>query len=81
MSRDVWYRCAAAVAIDPKRMDDGQLYELYGKLLSQVDRQHGTLSVEQAIKLMTRDERLALKERVAGVIAFPKRKEESHATS
>ena len=80
MSRDVWYRCAAAVAIDPKRMDDGQLYELYTKLLQQVDRQHGTLSVEQAIRRMTRDQRLALKESVGGVLAFPKRKEESHAS-
>lgn len=90
--RPEWVRAAAAAAIDPKRLDEMQLYEVYGKLLRdpEVDRVRRnsvvdgrpTLSVDQAIRSMTRYERIDLKERVAGVIAFPKRKEESsNATS
>ena len=87
--RPEWIRAAAAAAIDPKRLDEMQLYEVYGKLLRdpEVDRLRRnsvvdgrpTLSVDQAIRQMTRYERVDLKERVSGVIAF-KRKEESHAS-
>jgi hypothetical protein len=87
----MWARAAAAAAIDPTTLSPMELYELFGKLLRdpEVDRlrrnglqQNGTLlSVEQAIRSMTRYQRIDLKERVAGVIAFPKRKEESNATS
>ena len=79
-----WVRAAAAAAIDPTRLAPEQLFEVYGKLLRDPEvtrlRQNGTLSVEQAIRSMTRYQRIDLKERVAGVIAFPKRKEESHAS-
>ena len=81
----IWVRAAAAAAIDPTRLNAIQLYELFGKLLRDPEvnrlRQNGLLSVEQAIRSMTRYQRIDLKERVFGVLAFPKRKEESNATS
>jgi hypothetical protein len=79
-----WVRAVAAAAIDPTRLDAMQLYDLYAKLVRDNEvvrlRQNGTLSADAAIRQMTRYQRIDLKERVSGVIAF-KRKEESHATS